>query len=88
MTELNKCFCEKYTACQTDPNTEVPIWDGTITAEEFIKKADDVCTGTRVYLGTTVLNSENVIVDQDSVTLPREAVNLQCEFYRSHYAKM
>jgi hypothetical protein len=88
MTDPNKCFCERYTACQADPTKEVPIWDDVITAGEFIEKADNVCTGTRVYLGDLALNSENVLFDGDSVTLPREAVKLQCEFYRSHYAKM
>lgn len=88
MKSGNKCYCDLYKACEQDPTKEVSISKGTLSAEEFTAKADQICPGTRVYLASVALNSENIVFGEDDVTLPKEAIKLECRFFREYYGKM
>ena len=89
MTEANKCFCDLYRGCADGSVSEVSVWtDKTITPGEFIEDVDKICPGTRVFVAATALSASKVIVDNDTVTLPRNAVTLQCEYFITRHPGM
>ncbi len=91
MSKPEKCFCDTYRKCVKEPETQVSIGYNTveektqyIDGETFVRRADQECEGTLVFISRTALAacSEAVQIDDDIVTFPRDAVSLQCEYLR------
>ena len=85
----SRCFCDLYQRAAAGDISEVTVGpDETVTASEFVADADRICPGTRVFIGDTALLAEDVVIDTDSVTLPRGAVTLQCEYFVTRHHGM
>jgi hypothetical protein len=56
-----------------------------VTGTDFIKRADEICPGTRVFIAQTALNADTVKVEEDNVSIvtPRKAVAFQCEYFKA-----
>lgn len=91
MTEgSSKCFCEQYKSCQENPEQQLS-WghnvvenrEEFISGEKFIQLADIICRGTRVFVDSMGLKAEDINIGETTVTIPIDAVHLQCEYYQS-----
>jgi len=88
MSVENRCFCDLYRECQADPNKRVSVGYDAVgereifkSGEELIEAADRICPGTTVFIASQALSAADVTIGEDVVTMPRAAVNLQCEYF-------
>lgn len=78
---MEKCYCDNYRNAVEGSVDEIGVGPNeSVTSDEFIKDADRICPGTRIALGHNALNAENVIIEEDFVKLPRDAVTLECRY--------
>jgi hypothetical protein len=85
----SKCFCDLYQKASAGNISKVNVGTSeTVTPNEFVEDADRICPGTRVFIGNTALGAEDIIVTDESVTLPRSAVTLQCEYFVTRHPGM